>query len=235
MGSDTPTFSDASNFETEKGLFLNLEAPAQCQGMVTAWHLRYELNNCNSRTRSRERETYNGVFVIFRPVNNPPTEYEIVPDSMKSVLILCDNDDDNDETTTRRSKAKYQEETISLQEHEQFMIQRGDIIAVCLPDIRRRHRLQILENVRNEVERNVGVYEYKYKGQRRDVERCNFNKLQTIRSQHLRAESSYQLHLYAEIAGRFVAIRNLLIALVSYPDLPIIFNIDKHRKIWIRG
>ena len=198
VGSDTQTFSDDSDFQREEGLFLNLGAPAQCQGTVTAWHLHYEPNDCSSqKTRTRGRETFNGVFLIYRPVNNLTAEYEIVPGSMKLVLIPCDDDDDDEIT---RSRVRYREETISLQAHEQFTIQRGDVIAVCLPDIKRRYKLHVLEDIRNEVERNACVYEYE--GNRRDVEECNL--LQTIRSQRLRAKSSYQLHLYAEITGRFV-------------------------------
>ena len=117
------------------------------------------------------------MLAAYQPVNNLTIEYEIVPSSTKSVIITCDDDDER----TR---------TILLEAEEQFMIQRDDVIAVCLP---RRNRLQILEDVRSEIERNAGVYEYdeEYKGQESAVNGCKFNKLQTIKSQSLRARSSY--------------------------------------------
>ena len=227
VGSDSQTFSDDSDFLNKKGLFLNLDAFSQCQGTVTAWHLRYELDSCRSRTRS-SKETFNGVLAVYRPVNNQKIEYEIVPNSTKSVMITCDDDDDDDERT--RSNARDQEQTISLEAEEQFMIQRGDVIAVCLPSIKKRYRLQILEDVGNE----IGIYEYNTR-QKDDVNDCNFNKLQTITSQSLRARSSYQLHLHAEIAGTRL-VYSLLIILASYQGLPM-FPILKNTygKAWVRG
>ena len=201
VGSDIQTFSDADSF---RGLFLNLGAPSQCRGIVTAWHLHYQLDDCesdSSKTRTRPTPTkatyYTGVFIVYRPINvtNQTSSYEAVPGSMKSVTISCD--EENEE------RAQSREKIILLQTNEQFMIQRDDVIAVCLPEFKKKHRniLQILEDEK-EIERN-DIYVYKQKNYVKD---CNSNKLQTIRSQQLKVKSSYRLHLYAEIEGRFVCI-----------------------------
>ena len=224
VGSDSQTFSDDSKFLNRKGLFLNLGAPSQCQGTVTAWHLRYELDDCRSRSRSStiDRETVNSVLAVYRPVNNLTMEYEIVPGSTKSVMLACDDDDNDDRT---RSDARDEEEMILLEAEERFVIRRGDVIAVCLPSIKKRYRLQILEDVRN----GIDIYEYIRK--KSVVNGCNFNKLQTIRSQSLRARSSYRLHLHAEIAGTRL-VYSLLIILASHQGLPVFSNINIEKHIW---
>ena len=135
------------------------------------------------------KETFSGVLAVYRPVNN--LTIEIVPNSTKSVMIICDDDDEDERTRS-----------ILLKAEEQFMIQRGDVIAVCLP---RRYRLQMLEDVRSEIERNTGVYEYVDKRQKKSaVNGCKFNELQTIESQSLRARNNYRLHVHVDIAGKFV-------------------------------
>lgn len=228
-----------SDFRDEMGLFLNLGSPSQCQGIVTAWHLQYELKGCGSdrvktrRSRETQRGAFNGVFAVYRPVNNltmQQRQHEVVPGSTKMVTISCQDDDDSDdrdesrtrstdtrdrdesrarstdtsdrdESRTRSTDTRDQEETILLEEEERFMIQRGDIIAICLPrsikgrDIRRLH---ILEDIRIEAE-TPSVHEYD--GQKFAVDNCNFDRLQTIRSRLLVERSSYRLHLYAEVAG----------------------------------
>ena len=143
--------------------------------------------------------------------------YELVPGSTKSVMINCDYADDNDDSTSAHSNGRTQsntrdkEEIIPLEKEEQFMIQRDDVIAICLPDIE-RNKLQILENFRNENKlRNVapGVHEYDYR-EGRALENCNFNELQTISSDHLKEKRKrgkrryyYRLNLYAEIEGKY--------------------------------
>ena len=234
VGSDnSQTFPESddsdSDFRDERGLFLNLGSPSQCQGIVTAWHLQYELEDCGSdhvktrpaaRSRETQRGTFSGVFAIYRPVNNltmKQQQYKVVPGSTKTVTISCQDDDDSDDRDERRTRStdtsdhderrtrstdtRDQEETIMLEEEERFMIQRGDVIAICLPrsikgrDIRRLH---ILEDIRIETE-IPSVHEYD--GQKRAINDCNFNGLQTISSRLLEERSSYQLHLYAEVAG----------------------------------
>ena len=182
VGSDSQTFSDDGDYRNKKGLFLNLGASSQCQGTVTAWHLRYKLDDC------RSRKTFSGVLAVYRPVNN--LTIEIVPNSTKSVMITCDDDGDDERTRS-----------LLLVAEEQFMIQRGDVIAVCLP---KRYRLQMLEDVRSEIKRNASVYEYIYKRQKSAVNGCKFNKLQTIESQSLRARNNYRLHVHVDIAGKYV-------------------------------
>ena len=234
VGSDNsqtfPESDDSDSDFQDSGLFLNLGSPSQCQGIVTAWHLQYELEDCGSdrvktrpATRSREtqRGTFSGVFAVYRPINNltmKQQQYEVVPGSTKTVTISCQDDDDSDdhdesrtrstdagdqdESRTRSTDTRDQEETILLEEEKCFMIQIGDVIAICLPrsikgrrDIRRLH---ILEDIRIEAE-TPSVHEYDRRNSA--VNNCNFNKLQMIRSQHLEARSSYRLHLYAEVAG----------------------------------
>ena len=190
VGNDFQTPTDTDDF---RGLFLNLGAPSQCQGMVTTWHLYYELDGCGSDDGRRSASTtYNAVFVVYRPIRNSndhTVSYEVVPGSMMSVEISCDEDNEQ--------RIQSREEIILLKAHEQFMIQRDDIIAVCLPD--RRCTLQILEDEEG-IERN-DIYEYTRRGRRNAVRNCNFDRLQKIRSRSLTVKSSYQLYLYA---GRFV-------------------------------
>ena len=226
VGSDSLSSSDDhdNDFQNEKGLFLNLGTPSECQGIVTAWHLRYELEECRSsqiarsgksrKSRSEsetDRETFNGVFAVYRPVSNLTMNYELVPGSTKSVMINCDYDDDHDDSTSAHSNGRTQsntrdeEEIIPLEKQEQFMIQRDDVIAVCLPN--KRYRLQILEEVTVTGRRNAapGVHEYNGKGHA--LENCNFNGLQTISSDHLKEKKKrerrrYRLNLYAKIEGK---------------------------------
>ena len=215
VGTDSQSSSDDSDFQSKRGLFLNLGSPSECQGIVTAWHLRYELEECSSqrtrsgrtkssRDRETEGETFNSVFAVYRPISNPTMQYQLVPGSTKYVMITCDGDDINGDDDTRKtpSNTRDREEIILLENQERFMIQRGDIIAVCLPDIKRRYRLQILEEVRSENEGNAAHGVHKYDGEEHAVENCNFNGLQTIRLRRRRARSSYRLNLYAEIAGK---------------------------------
>ena len=237
VGSDnSQTFPESddsdSDFRDERGLFLNLGSPSQCQGIVTAWHLQYELEDCGSdhvktrpaaRSRETQRGTFSGVFAVYRPVNNltmKQQQHKVVPGSTKTVTISCQDDDDSDdrderrirstdisdhdERRTRSTDTRDQEETIMLEEEERFMIQRGDVIAICLPKSIKKsrgiRRLHILEDIRIEAE-TPSVHEYDL---RRDpaVNNCNFSGLQTISSQLLKARSRYRLHLYAEIAGK---------------------------------
>ena len=231
VGSDSLSSSDDhdNDFQNEKGLFLNLGTPSECQGIVTAWHLCYELEECRSSQRARsgksrksssesetDRETFNGVFAVYRPVSNLTMNYELVPGSTKSVMINCDDDDDGDESEDTRARSntgrtqsntRDEEEIILLEKQERFMIQRDDVIAVCLPNIRMRYRLQILEEVTVTGRRNAapGVHEYDGKG--RALENCNFNELQTISSDHLKEKKKrerrrYRLNLYAKIEGK---------------------------------
>ena len=238
VGSDSLSSSDDhdNDFQDEKGLFLNLGTPSECQGVVTAWHLRYELEECRSSQTARsgksrksssesetDRETFNGVFAVYRPVSNLTMKYELslVPSSTKSVMINCDDDDayDDDNTRarsntrrTRSSTRDVEEILIPLEKEEQFTIQRDDVIAICLPDIE-RYRLQIIEKVRSENKLgNVapGVHEYDRKG--RALDNCNFNELQTISLDHLKEKKKgerrrYRLNLYAEIEGKYGSYR----------------------------
>ena len=231
VGSDSLSSSDDNDFQSRRGLFLNLGTPSECQGIVTAWHLRYELEECSSqRTRSgrtkssRDRETegvtFNSVFAVYRPIGNLTMKYELVPGSTKSVMINCDDDDDADDaddtddtddtrasSNTRRTRSSTRDEEeilILLEKQERFMIQRDDVIAVCLPDIKTKYRLRILENVGSENNLgNAAPGVHKYDGEEHVLENCNFNGLQTIRSGFLRAlRRRYQLNLYAEITGK---------------------------------
>ena len=189
VGSDNLRLTDEGDFLSKKGLFLNLGAPSQCQGTVTAWHLHYGL--CNCRIRPRE-----GVLAVYRPVNtgNQTMEYKIVPGSTKPVEVTC-KDDGDDDTTKSADTRNLGETIIMLKTQEKFMIQSGDVIAICLPN-----RLQVLEEVASDHDTQRNDV-YRYSGA--NINNCNLDRLQKImpESRHLREKSTYRLHLYAEIAG----------------------------------
>lgn len=179
VGTDGNSFS--GYFKEWDGLFLNIGSPSQCSGTVVSWHFHYELDGCRY-SKSKYRH---GIFLVYRPVSNH--SYEVVPGSVKEVTVPCQDDDG----------IQSWEEMLPLS--EQFTVQKGDIIAACLPYNKRirMEPLQILEYGKDIRVNNIHEY-YDAGG---DIDDCRINRLQTVITRDIRSRRYYQLHLYAEIAG----------------------------------
>ena len=177
MGSDLRTLSH--RFKEREGLYLNLGAAAQCRGTVTAWHFCYGMGECEMDDK------YHATFLVYRPTNKTYTsssELSIVPESIKSVSMVCQN----------KSKIKCSKET--LLPSEQFMVQVNDIVAVCLP-AEKENQLQLISRQYNEDERTEStLHQYS------EIEECEMNRIRRVNTQDITPRTYLQLHLHAEVA-----------------------------------
>ena len=97
---------------------MNLGAPAQCSGIVTAWHFCYGVSECEMDTK------YHATFLVYRPSKNHTSgELLVVPESIRSVSLAmeCGN----------KRRVKCSKEMLSSE--KQFIVEENDILAVCLP------------------------------------------------------------------------------------------------------
>ena len=176
VGSDLRTLSH--RFKEREGLFLNLRAPSQCSGTVTAWHFCYGMSDCVTAAK------YHATFLIYRADETNQTNGELValPESIKSVSLTCQNG----------SRVKCNKEI--LFPSEQFMIKEDDVLAVCLPAAR-EHKLQLTSRKYAQDEEIGGIYQYNNEM----IKDCKRKQIQSINRRDTWSRKHLQLHLYAEV------------------------------------
>ena len=178
MGSDLRMLSH--RFRKREGLFLNFGAPSQCRGIVTGWHYCYGMSECETGAK------YHATFMVYRPSKNHTSgELSVVPESIESVSLVCQN----------KSKVKCDKEKLLLS--KQFTIQENDIVAVCLV-AEREHRLQLISRMYDEDDyTEEGIYQHSNEM----IQDCKSNHIQTINLKDITLRKSLQIHLHAEIAA----------------------------------
>lgn len=178
-------------------MFLNLQDPSQCNGTVESWHLHYEINNRCGRSKS-----YSVTFLVYRPLLSShamSSLYELVSGSSKSVTLPCHD----------KSRHRVQLLMEMLSPSERFVIQRDDVVAVCLPGV--SSKIKVLNKLDNDKSRSrdsetretLGpmIYEYHSPKNHHDIDTCVFDSLQTIQPRYMQLIRGSHLHLYANITG----------------------------------
>ena len=118
--------------------------------------------------------------MVFHPVSNG-TSYEVVPGSIKSFTLVCHDDGIRMVQPT-------------LLTFEAFIIQRGDIIAVCLP---RQGQNDLRVITRKRTTETKFLYEYDPQGP--DDDDCEFDREFAVNSEDLEQRRYLHLHLYPGI------------------------------------
>ena len=161
---------------------MNFGAPAQCNATVSSWHYCYY--NRFTDDECDDAVSYTTKFLVYRQTG--VSTYEPVPGSTKLVTLSlrCPSD------------GGFQCRTVSLQQSEQFTIQKNDIVAACLMDSR---PIRVVGYEIAGPSQNVYLYNAN------NYERCTTSQLQTINTQNsdftLRG-GIYRLHLYAETTSK---------------------------------
>jgi len=161
------------SLSSAKGLFLDMQNPAPCNGTVTAW------NYCFYRIESASDINYIVDFVVYRRRGNG-VMYDLV-ESMTVDMSGGQLEDLNSHFTC---------DTISLQESEMFEIREADVLGACLNDEGNNQKmLDILaESVTNTLYVTDGCTQ------------SGVNIPTSINSRRLTTSSSFALHLFVDIS-----------------------------------
>lgn len=175
-GSDILVLSH--RFRPRSGLFLNLGDTAKCSGLVTSLNYCYGVADCENGSSLLTK------FMLYRPDVNRSNELVVLPESVRLISVKCEN---------TASRVKCGEEVLPTT--EQFSIQENDIIAICLPQNKRKLRLisRKYENDDDDQVINTEVFQYENAD-------CDSDKLIHINREDLSSRSHLQLHLSAEIS-----------------------------------
>jgi len=154
-----------------RGLFLDLQNPAPCNGTVTAW------NYCFYRIESASDINYIVDFVVYRRMGS---NYQLVESrtvDMSGPQLAALNSD-------------FMCDTISLQESEMFEIREADVLGACLNDEGNNQKmLDILaESVTNTLYATDGCTQ------------SGINIPTSIRSSGLSTRSSFAIHLFVDVS-----------------------------------
>jgi len=153
-----------------KGLFLDLQNPAPCNGTVTAW------NYCFYRIESASDLNYLVDFVVYRRRGSNYLLVESTTVDMSGRQLAALNSD-------------FMCDTISLQESEKFEIREADVLGACLNDEGNNQKmLDILaESVTNTLYVTDGCTQ-------------SVNIPTSIRSNRLTTSPSFALHLFVDVS-----------------------------------
>jgi len=153
-----------------KGLFLDLQNPAPCNGTVTAW------NYCFYRLESASDLNYLVDFVVYRRMGS---NYQLV----ESRTV------DMSGPQLARLNSDFMCDTISLQQSEMFEIREADVLGACLNDEGNDQKmLDILaESVTNTMSVTAGCTQ-------------SVNIPNNIRRNRLTTSPSFALHLFVDVS-----------------------------------
>ena len=153
-----------------KGLFLDLQNPAPCNGTVTAW------NYCFYRIESASDINYIVDFVVYQRMGS---NYQLVENRTVDMSGRQLRDLNSDFTC----------DMISLQESEMFEIREADVLGACLNDEGNNQKmLDILaESVTNTLYVTDGCTQ-------------SVNIPTSIRSRGLTTSPSFALHLFVDVS-----------------------------------
>lgn len=176
VGNKTRTIS--GRFRREVGILMNFGAPSPQTGVVTSWNF---YHNCAIPRFFR----YHATFMMYR-LNATTSQYQVLPESIQSISVECMNAG----VTLRGNR--------TLMVEEQFQVEEGDIVAICLPnDGRVPLRIASMLNANRDRASNIREFSVN------QGEGCSTEQLQTISFQDLDLRQDLLLHLYAEaITGK---------------------------------
>ena len=162
-----------------KGLFLDLQNPAQCSGIVTAWHY------CFYRLESSSDINYIVDFVVYRR-RQGSNDYDIVESSYRTVDMSGNQ---------LRALNNFNCRTVQLPASDMFEIQEDDVLGACINDEGNDQKmLDILaESVTNTLYVTDGCTE------------SRASIASRIRRNSLTTSSSFALHLFVDVS-KFIKI-----------------------------
>ena len=163
---------------TAKGLFLDLQNPAQCSGIVTAW------NYCFYRVDSASDLNYIVDFVVYR--RRPDSSNYNLVESSKRTFGMTGNQ-------LAALDGHFNCYTIQLPESAMFEIQEDDVLGACLNDAGNNHKpLDVLaESISNTLYVTDGC------------EESLASIASRIRRNRLITRTSYALHLFVDVSKLF--------------------------------
>ena len=163
------------SLSSAKGLFLDLQNPAQCSGIVTAW------NYCFYRIESASDLNYIVDFVVYRR-RQGSSDYDLVQSSYRTVDMTGNQ--------LAALNSHFNCLTITLPESEMFEIQEDDVLGACLNDAGNDQKmLDILaESVTNTLYVTDGC------------EESLASIASTIRRNRLTTSPSFALHLFVDVS-----------------------------------
>ena len=159
-------------FLPRQGLYLNLGAPSTCNGTVTCWNYCYGNSFCSNHS-------HYATFMVYRPREDNSNELQLVPESIKSVSVRCQN----------KNPIKCGKEV--LPRSEWFAIRKNDIVSVCLSQQRPRFQLISRKYVRFDEQVTTEIFQHRSTN-------CGEQQL-LIDRRNLVMRSFLQLHLSAEL------------------------------------
>lgn len=172
VGSDVRLLSH--QFIPRQGLYLNLGDASTCNGTVTCWNYCYGRSICSIANYS-----HYATFMVYRPKEDNSNELQLVPESIKSVSLRCQN----------KHPIKCEKEV--LPRSEWFAIRKNDIVSVCLPRQRPRFRLISRKYARLDEQVTTEIFQHRSAN-------CGEQQL-LIDRRNLALRSFLQLHLSAEL------------------------------------
>ena len=176
VGNQTITIS--GRFKKETGIFMNFGAPSPQTGMITSWSFHYSCVPLRSNP-------YHATLMMYR-LNSTTSQYQVLSESIQSITVEC-----ADTGVTLRGNRM-------LMAEEQFRVEKGDIVAVCLPnddmEPLRIASTRLFSINRDRESGDIGEFSVSRE------EGCSTDRLrlQTINLQDLDLRQNFQLHLYAE-------------------------------------
>ncbi len=166
--------NDTIHRSGQKGLFLNFENRAPCNGTVTAY------NYCYYDTKGEAVAT---VFMVYRQNRD---HYTLVDGSWHSV----------NKTQNQLLQADLSCEDEPLEKMQQFQVEENDIIAACIVDTSNTKRLRVLaENAEGHSLQRV-----KKSG---NSDSCSPSEFNMIAAGNFEELSEFALHLFADIGKAF--------------------------------
>ena len=159
---------------TQERLFMNFDAPSQCNGTVTSW------NYCYYRPNRRADDDILGVkFLVYRQ-NTSTSLFHPVPNSVFTL------------TVNYGSLNVSGCQSVMLNSSQQFQIQMNDVISACIIDCQNLHPLYVT---------TLDYFpDFNYQVDSSEYERCTDQQLDTIDTTRLRIRRRNMLLLHATIS-----------------------------------
>ena len=169
-------------------LYLNIDNPAQCSGIITSWEYCYYLPD-NERA-------YQVHFAIYRKRidDRRRIQYEKQSRTVTLSLDMISDDDGDGDSDGESEDSDSEVENFFCTSHipeaaEYVTVRQGDIIGMCLP---RRNSLNVVSDTSDE----------DLDGDRLFYTNCNNNVPGVINDRFVEIQDGRIAHLYAQITGK---------------------------------
>ena len=160
---------------TQEKLFMNFDAPSQCNGTVTSW------NYCYYRSSFRRSDDLLGVKFLAYRQNASTSLYHPVHNSVFTLIV-------NHGNLSGSSGCR----SVMLNSSQQFQIEINDIISACIIDYQNLHPLYVT---------TLDYFpDFNYQVDSSEYERCTDQQLDTIDTTRLRIRRRNMLLLHATIS-----------------------------------